>query len=185
MKLNKSRLIEILAENNFFVENSHVFKPDPSEYTFLYNKLVSRGIVIKEYNVEIDFKNVNEEAALVKEILKKMKYNIWNMYYFVLINTDNQIKKNYIIERDYRNMRKYLIQSVEDLKRIPFLEKTTGLEEEINLSIDYCDLIESSQDQEINKIIKNIVCLEGEYVELSKQKIRNILKDNLSRGELL
>lgn len=185
-KINKPELIEILARNSFFVLNTHIFKNNLFDFTFLYSDVISKGIIIKEYNDEESLKSVNQEVVLVKEILKKLNYNVWNVYYFVLIDIGyEQNKKFYSIERDSRNMRKYILQTVEDVKRVPFLEVVSNSEKEKKVLIDFHGFIEDSKDIEINNIVTEIINCEGEYKELSKQKIRNILKEKLSQGENL
>ncbi|PIC87426.1 hypothetical protein CSV72_05515 [Sporosarcina sp. P20a] len=182
---NKPELLEILAKNNFFVKNSHVFKHNLSQYTFLYNVDIAKGIIIKEYSKEEDLKSVNADILSLRELLKKLSYNVWNVYYFILINNETeQNRKLYNIERDSRNMRKYILQTIEDLERVPFLNLKHNTEDP-NISFGFYDLIENVQDIEIKKTIKEIVNSEGEYRELSKQKLRGILKENLLQGEML
>ncbi|TNV69738.1 ABC-three component system middle component 1 [Trichococcus shcherbakoviae] len=185
-KFSKAELIEYFAENEFFVINTHIFSQNTSKYVFLYNETISKGIVLKDYNTEEELKTINEEIYLVRETLKELKFNIWNIYYFILVNNESEKnRKIYSIERDSRNMRKYVIQSLDDVNRVPFFKIKPSSEVDSSILIDFYGFIEDSQDTEINNVIAEIINSEGEYGELSKQKIRGILREKLSQGETL
>lgn len=179
------KIVEILTQNNFFVELSEIFTPDLSPFTFLYNKKNEKGIIMCEYslNQEGIAKKINQDVSEVRGQLNRADYNVWNIYYFI-INIDEVNNKNiYTIERDYRNMRKYVICSAKDLNRIPFIKCTS----EKNKHLDIFEFKSSNPseniDVEIENLVDDIKKNKGEYLEFSRTKIKEILNNNLLQGE--
>lgn len=178
-------LVEILAENNFFVGLSEIFVPDLSPYTFLYNENNKKGIIIKEYslNEEGVTKKINSDVIQIRNMLNQLNYNVWNMYYFV-VNTDKVSKKNiYTVERDYRSLRKYVISSLKDLNRVPFILYNSKKENKFNIAGSLFNDLLDSQDKEVKNIIHDIIINRGEYEDFKRLKIQEILNKNLSQGE--
>ncbi|WP_330162647.1 ABC-three component system middle component 1, partial [Streptococcus pneumoniae] len=58
----------------------------------------------------------------IREIIKNhVEYNLWNTYLLVLVDINLFNEKYYYVERDVRNLRKYVIQNEKDISRIPFI----------------------------------------------------------------
>ncbi|HGA1247765.1 TPA: hypothetical protein ACIRHK_002025, partial [Streptococcus suis] len=100
-------------------------------------------------------------------------------YFLILINKNSFNEKYYYIERDVRNLRKYVIQNEMDILRLPFLEisnsnkKTKQVEESISFTSEkikelYLGIRNKGGEQkkltnaEINKILEEINFLEGD-----------------------
>ncbi|WP_193696818.1 ABC-three component system middle component 1 [Streptococcus pneumoniae] len=84
---------------------------------------------------------INERAKNIREVIKnETRDNLWNTYLLILINKNSFNEKYYYIERDVRNLRKYVIQNEMDILRIPFMEisnrnkKTKQVEESISFT---------------------------------------------------
>lgn len=184
--MKKQKLIEFFIDNDFNVSESDKFKPDNSEFSFMYNKEIHKGVIIKAYELfegTLNTKDVLEDVRFTKSILSNKNYNIWNIYYLILIEEDIDFdNRNYSIERNYKNLRKYIIHSESDLKRIPFLESAFNDSESFSIGSDLYDLIINTEEDESDLIIKEIINNDGEHFEISKKKIENIIKTNLVGG---
>lgn len=184
--MNKASLLEIIAKDNFLVQESAYFddKFIDKRFVFTWNEETEKGILIREYISNDELSKLDEEVHLVRDLLRKKEYNIWNIYYFILLNLENNpAKKLYNLERDSRNMRKYVILSSQDLLRVPFLN--TQNKENSFESLDFWSLFENTGDIEIDKFIQRVIEDEGEYKKLSNQKIRKVLTDTISKGDYL
>lgn len=178
-------IVEVLAANNFLVELSEVFIPDMSPFTFLYNDTNQKGVILKEYNLNEEdiVKEINSDVSEVRNKLSNLKYNIWNIYFFI-IDSSQIINKNiYAIERDYRSLRKYVINSSDELNRIPFISYSLKKNLELNISNSLYDELLKSSDKEINNLIQDVLENKGEHIEFKKSKVKELLASNLSKGE--
>ncbi|PGD17959.1 ABC-three component system middle component 1 [Bacillus toyonensis] len=123
--MKKSELISILNSNNFIVSKSELFiKKDNKEYIYCFNKAINTGFIIKKYQ-HFDYENILEDVIDIFLFLKKNEINIWNTYYMILLELDEDPPEKhsdfYKIERNSQGLRKYVIMTQEDLYRIPFL----------------------------------------------------------------
>lgn len=186
ININKERLLEIIAQNDFFVSEINIFGDSLPQVAFSYNDKTSRGIIVGEYKSVKQLKNINEDVYMAKEILKNLNYNTWNIYFLILFNQEEYTDKSvFNLERDSRNMRKYVILSIADLKRIPFLSSIVNQLEDTSEKLLLYGEIEKSEDKEINDFLFDLIHYKGEYKELSYQKIKEILQNNLNLGEKL
>lgn len=184
--MKKQKLIEFMIKNNFDVRESELFSPENSEFIFMYNAEENKGLVIKEYTLSgglLSFGEIDIDVRVVKSRLHEKNYNVWNIYYLVLVDSNLPInRKNYSIERSYKNLRKYVISSREDLKRIPFLESVFKQTEGTFIVSDLHTLIINSEMDESDFVIKEILINDGEYSEISKKKVDDIIKLTCTRG---
>lgn len=103
------------------------------EYDTFYDKVGGRLLII--YNEQIVQDNLfkadmNDIASSIRNSIKKQdRYNLWNTYLLILVNKNPFNERYYYIERDIRNLRKYVIQNEDDILRIPFID---SLENSIN-----------------------------------------------------
>ena len=123
---------------------------------------------------------INNIAKNIREVIKKdTRYNLWNTYFLIFVNKNSFNEKYYYIERDVRNLRKYVIQNEMDILRLPFLDrsnsnrKTKQAEESISFTSEkikelYLGIRNKGGEQkkltnaEINKILEEMNFLEGD-----------------------
>ncbi|MGT2625116.1 ABC-three component system middle component 1 [Streptococcus thoraltensis] len=138
----------------------------------IYNEQIIQNHLLRE--------EINNIAKNIREVIKKdTRYNLWNTYFLILVNKNSFNEKYYYIERDVRNLRKYVIQNEMDILRLPFLEisnsnkKNKQVEESISFTSEkikelYLDIRNKGGEQkkltnaEINKILEEINFLEGD-----------------------
>ncbi|MBU8852751.1 ABC-three component system middle component 1 [Priestia megaterium] len=80
-------------------------------------------IIIQNLDLGMKVEDIKEESIRIREKLHESKINVWNTYY-VLCADEEVIDVEYLffVEREPSGLRKYVINEVEDLNRIPFLD---------------------------------------------------------------
>ena len=122
---------------------------------------------------------INNIAKSIREVIKEYtKYNLWNTYFLIVVNKNSYNEKYYYIERDVRNLRKYVIQTEMDIFRLPFLDipnsnkEAKQVEESLYFTSEkikelYLGIRNKGGEQkkltnaEINKILEEMNFLEG------------------------
>lgn len=154
------------------------------DYQAFYNDTSGKLVII--YNEQIIqnhlFKEkVNNTAKNIREVIKKCtQYNLWNTYLLIIVDKNPFDEKYYYIERDVRNLRKYVIQNESDILRIPFLNL-------VNTSKDVAQVESSvySASKEINELYIGIKNKGGGQKKLTKTSINKILSETkFLEGEL-
>ncbi len=146
------------------------------DYQAFYNDTSGRLVII--YNEQIIenhlFKEkINNMAKNIREVIKKCtQYNLWNTYLLIIVDKNSFNEKYYYIERDVRNLRKYVIQKEDDTLRIPFLSL-------VNTSKDIAPVESSvySASKEINELYIGIKSKGGSRKKLAKTVINKILSE--------
>ena len=152
------------------------------EYRTFYNKVNGNLLII--YNEQIIQNHllreeINNIAKSIREVIKEYtKYNLWNTYFLIVVNKHSYNEKYYYIERDVRNLRKYVIQTEMDIFRLPFLDilnsnkEAKQVEESLYFTSEkikelYLGIRNKGGEQkkltnaEINKILEEMNFLEG------------------------
>ena len=152
------------------------------EYRTFYNKVNGNLLII--YNEQIIQNHllreeINNIAKSIREVIKEYtKYNLWNTYFLIFVNKNSFNEKYYYIERDVRNLRKYVIQTEMDIFRLPFLDilnsnkEAKQVEESLYFTSEkikelYLGIRNKGGEQkkltnaEINKILEEMNFLEG------------------------
>lgn len=133
-------------------------------------KLFTNGlnfVVLQRWENETPARKIILEASLVRDILLRQKLNVWNSYYLLCTGGDRLIDEEtiYTIERDSLSIRKFVIRSMADIRRIPFLDDNNDTYTELNKnSID-----DIEQDPTISYLLKNLRDKEGERKALKKK----------------
>lgn len=140
-----------------------------------YNQNKKRLVVLLDFqilNANFFREDINKIAESVRELVKKdenLSVNIWNTYLIILLNKNEFSEKYYYLERDTRNLRKYVLQIDEDINRIPFLSKSNKL---FNNSQESLVL-----NSELDKLRKILVDNNAENVKISRKKMSDILEE--------
>ncbi|WP_282675672.1 ABC-three component system middle component 1 [Lactococcus lactis] len=94
------------------------------KFDTFYNEVDGKLIIIFNEQIRQDSsfrEEINNVAKDIRDIIKNDNFNLWNAYLLVLVNKNSFKEKYYYIERDVRNLRKYVIQNENDILRIPFI----------------------------------------------------------------
>lgn len=157
---------EWLRDNGFKVYYAEVFYPD-----FIFFNKNQMNIIVKEYSLENLAKNVRSDAVDIRHLLSDINKNIWNTYLFIC--SDNKDKDiTYEIERDSVGIRKYVINSEKDLKRIPYLDTTSST---FNKTDNLISLPEISTNCKLETLINEIIIYEGFHRKLNNSEVDKIV----------
>lgn len=163
-----NQIKEWLRKSNFTVIHSDDFYP---EYFFCKREQIN--VIVKEYENEVISSEVRNDAVNIRNILNKIGENIWNSYLFVC-NKNGQIDISYSIEKDSIGIRKYVINSKEDFKRIPFLDKTHFSDRS---DLPFINLPEIDGNLTFKKVVDSIISNDGLQRELNNSEVKNILAE--------
>ncbi|KSU22110.1 ABC-three component system middle component 1 [Lactococcus lactis] len=119
-QINKSQFEEITLEQ--------------MKYTTFFNETNGKLIVIYSEQIMQDSsskEDINNVAKHIRDSIKKEnRFNLWNAYLLILVDKNSFNEKYYYIERDVRNLRKYVIQNPDDILRIPFINLLEDIKEQ-------------------------------------------------------
>jgi len=164
--MNYREILEWLRCHNFEVGHSEFFHPN-----YVFCKKEQTNVVIKEYSDTNITNQIRSDAVDIRSTLNKLGENVWNTYFLVCTNS-NFKSIPYSIEKDSVGLRKYVINSTIDFKRIPFLDISTTLEDDdSNNDIK----IYSTQNDNLNSVIDYIISLDGLQKDLKEAEMNEIL----------
>jgi hypothetical protein len=159
-------LLDWLRSNEFQVEHSEFFHPK-----FIFCKKEHTNVIIKEYNNSQEVSQVRSDAVDVRSILTRVGENAWNTY-FLVCNSSTDYILPYSIEKDSVGLRKYIINSYEDFKRIPFLDDREYQQE----VIDDIGQVKIFDKENMDEIVEHIVGMDGLQRELEEKEVMEILE---------
>ncbi|WP_281974997.1 ABC-three component system middle component 1 [Halobacillus litoralis] len=163
-----SQIKEWLRKYNFTVVYSEKFYP---EYFFCKREQIN--VIVKEYDIDEISNEVRSDAVDLRTVLNKLGENIWNTYLFVCNkNRGNDI--SYSIEKDSIGLRKYIINSEDDFKRIPFLDKDHANK---NSDDTFIKLPEIEDSLTFKELVESIISNDGLQRELKNNEVKNILAE--------
>lgn len=131
----------------------------------IYNEQIIQNHLLRE--------EINNIAKNIREFIKKYtKYNLWNTYFLIVVNKNSFNEKYYYIERDVRNLRKYVIQTEMDILRLPFLDISNSNKEakQVEESLYFTS-------EKINELYLSIRNKGGEQKKLTNAEINKILEE--------
>ncbi|TKC14757.1 ABC-three component system middle component 1 [Robertmurraya kyonggiensis] len=169
--MDKQLVLNWLLKHGFVVQNSEQFYPD----IFLEKEHLC--VVVKEYKEEIDEGMIINDSVDIRIKLKKMNRNSWNCYFLILLSSKSEISP-YIIEKDPRGVRKYVIKDYQSFKRIPFLDFLSI--HEVEKKIDQVSLLNINRDKKLQYLLEYIIKSGGNSRTLKSEEINsafNILFD--------
>lgn len=131
----------------------------------IYNEQIIQNHLLRE--------EINNISKNIREVIKKStKYNLWNTYFLIVVNKNSFNEKYYYIERDVRNLRKYVIQTEMDILRLPFLDISNSNKEakQVEESLYFTN-------EKINELYVSIKNKGGEQKKLTNAEINKILEE--------
>ncbi|WP_024571977.1 ABC-three component system middle component 1 [Bacillus subtilis] len=162
--MDQNEVLKLLLLEGFAVEQSAQFHPN----IFLEKEHIN--IVVKEYKEDPNEKNIVNDVMDIKLMLKKMHKNSWNSYFFILLPPESRLSP-YVIEKDPRGIRKYVIRDYRDFTRIPFLNLSVNLEDKNKFNNS--PFIEAYKNTNIKHIINFIIQNGGSSRSLTNQEVNS------------
>lgn len=130
-----------------------------------YKSSINYVVLKKVYTYE-ELNNINHYSTEIRKVMLSDKLNINNTYLMLCTNIDLDYETFFIIERDTKALRKYLIRNEKDLNRIPFLDNSKGSSKK-NIVLKK----EIEDNTYLNKIFNFIEVNSGQQNKLTKQQI--------------
>lgn len=164
--MNFSLIRNWLKDRGFTVNNSNIFYP---EYYFCERNEIN--LIVKEYDQKNLKKEIRSDSVDLRRKLNELGINVWNSY-LIICSKDLQENLTYTIEKDAVGIRKYVINSIEDFKRIPFLDEKHSNEDS---GMDVFFSLENTEEKEFGELIDLIIENEGLQKTLKDDEIMSIL----------
>lgn len=164
--MNYSEILEWLREHDFEIKHSEFFHPN-----YVFCKKEQTNVVLKEYSDSSVSKQIRSDAVDIRSILNKIGVNVWNTY-FLICSSSSSKSIPYSTEKDSIGLRKYVINSADDFKRIPFLDMSTSQEGDDS---DNEIKIYSDQNDNLNSMIDYIISVDGLQKDLKEEEMNEIL----------
>lgn len=164
MKFND--VLEWLRKYEFNIQHSEHFYPK----NYVFCKKDQTNIVIKEYG-DILPSQIRSDSVDIRSILNNLNENVWNTY-FLLTSSSEEKLIPYSLEKDSIGIRKYVINTLDDIKRIPFLDIITmpqGGTDATNITIH------TNKNPNLNTIIDYIISFEGLQRDLAEDEVSEIV----------
>jgi hypothetical protein len=164
MKFND--VLEWLRKYEFNIQHSEHFYPR----NYVFCKRNQTNIVLKEYD-DILPNQIRSDSVDIRSILNNLNENVWNTY-FLITSSSGEKFIPYSLEKDSIGIRKYVINTLDDIKRIPFLDIITmplGGSDTTNIKLH------TDKSQNLNTIIDHIISFEGLQRDLAEEEVSEIV----------
>ncbi|MEQ6047981.1 hypothetical protein U2I53_03015 [Lysinibacillus capsici] len=112
---------------------------------------------------------IREESIRLREQLFYSNFNVWNSYYIVCVNDSVSKDFTYLLEKDTKGLRKYVVKSKKDFDRIPIFDKTKSTND---FSIKF-----KTNDHEISNILEIVKKHKGLETNFNTQKVNDIIQE--------
>jgi hypothetical protein len=164
MKFND--VLEWLRKYEFNIQHSeHFYSRD-----YVFCKKDQTNIVLKEYD-DISPNQIRSDSVDIRSILNELHENVWNTYFLITSSSDKKLIP-YSLEKDSIGIRKYVINTLDDIKRIPFLDIITmpiGGYDTSNI------MLHTNKSQNLNTIIDHIISFDGLQRDLAEDEVSEIV----------
>ena len=166
--INKVQYKEVIIQE---IDYQTFYDETNGKLIIVYNEQIAQDDSLRE--------KINDISKSIREIIKNhVEYNLWNTYLLVLVDKNSFNEKYYYVERDVRNLRKYVIQNENDISRIPFINILENkLDNEESKGHSY------SPSEQIQDLYKSLIDKDGDRKKLSNFKISETLKELKFLGE--
>lgn len=164
MKFND--VLEWLRKYEFNIQHSEHFYLK----NYVFCKKDQTNIVLKEYD-DASPSEIRSDSVDIRSILNNLNENVWNTYFLITSSSEEKLIP-YSLEKDSIGVRKYVINTLDDIKRIPFLDIITrpqGHSDTTNIKIH------TDKSQNLNTIIDYIISFEGLQRNLAEDEISEIV----------
>ena len=166
--INKVQYKEVIIQE---IDYQTFYDETNGKLIIVYNEQIAQDDSLRE--------KINDISKSIREMIKNhVEYNLWNTYLLVLVDKNSFNEKYYYVERDVRNLRKYVIQNENDISRIPFINIL-----ENKLDNEELQGHSSSPSEQIQDLYKSLIDKDGDRKKLSNFKISETLKELKFLGE--
>lgn len=141
---------------------------DRSSYVFFKREQIN--LVVCKYRSSDELNEIDTAALEIRMKLIKNKINIWNTYMILVFEDEIDIEDAYLIEKNAKSMRKYVIRNLDDFKRIPFLDDTIV---EMGAMSITDRILTNYESQELENVISFIKKNNGENIKLRPADIKD------------
>lgn len=114
---------------------------------------------------------IREESIRLRERLFYLNYNVWNSYYLVCVNDSVSKDFTYLLEKETKGLRKYVVKSIKDFDRIPLFDKSRGSRE---FQVEFTT---AEEDKEVSNILELVRKNNGLETKFSNQKVNDIIQE--------
>lgn len=162
--------------NNRLIEKG--FKPTESQEieklgAVTYSSPINH-VVLKKIHTHEQLLDIRSYSTDIRNIILNEKLNINNTYLLFCINEEIDYETFFLIERDTRSLRKYVIRNEKDLNRIPFLDNIK-VNENVNINIEK-EKGEEEDNYYLLKVFDFLTENSGQHNKLSKEQIESSVK---------
>lgn len=134
-------------------------------------------VFLQQWDETISLETILDECQRSREMIMKMGGNPWNSYYLLCADNDDLEEQNvYLIEHNSLAMRKYVIRSEYDLKRIPFLDMLNVVE---NIEANRMNIVNGSVSGTAMKFIEYLIENDGANVRFKKDEVISAINNVL------
>jgi hypothetical protein len=135
-------------------------------------------VVMKKIHTLKELVDVRTYSSNIRNILLEIgEINIYNVYLLFCIDFKIDYETFFMIERDTKALRKYVVRKETDLNRIPFLDNLT---EDLNTEIAVTEDID--ENVYLNIILDCIVSVKGKLstkeIKTSVNKVMDLVEKN-------
>jgi len=114
---------------------------------------------------------IREESIRLRERLFYLNYNVWNSYYLVCVNDSVSKDFTYLLEKETRGLRKYVVKSIKDFDRIPLFDKSGGSR---NFQFEFTS---TEEDKDISNILELVKKNNGLETKFTNQVVNDIIQE--------
>ncbi|WP_257351434.1 ABC-three component system middle component 1 [Pseudalkalibacillus decolorationis] len=160
-----AKTLDKLVSLGFDVLFSDIFHPNMA---YCYKEPV--GFILKKYNGEVSQEQIIIDAVEVRNKIKKINHNIWNTYFLVCFGPKFKGNTPFSIERDARGLRKYVIQDLTDLDRIPYTDTRSieRIDDPFHITLQLLE----NENGEVGNLINFLMKNDGAARKLNKEEVR-------------
>jgi len=113
---------------------------------------------------------IREESIQLRENLFYLNYNVWNSYFLVCVEDTVSKDFTYVLEKETKGIRKYVVKNVKDFDRIPIFNKLD------TSSIFNIDFYAAERDKNVMNILELIKKNNGLETKFTNQVVEDIVQ---------
>lgn len=118
---------------------------------------------------------IREESIRLRERLFYLNYNVWNSYYLVCVNDSVSKEFTYLLEKETKGLRKYVVKSIKDFDRIPLFDKSQNSH---GFSVEFTT---AEEDKDVANILELVRKNNGLETNFTNQKVNDIIQEIINK----
>lgn len=95
-------------------------------FNYFRDKKNKIGVLVKNVILKEEIATALDKSSVLRGILLNINANIWNIYLLICFQKQQliDVEEAYLIEREEKGFRKYVVLNLNDIDRIPFLDNS-------------------------------------------------------------